>query len=348
MTVRVEQVDPRTDPGWQELAAHGDLFTAPPWLSAVCDHYGFAPEARLARDRHGAPAAGLAWVDVDDVRGRRRLGLPFSDRGDPVIRPGPDADDAWAAVSAGVCGGSGPPFTLRCLDTSIAARDERFAVVGEAAWHVTPLAPPEDLHRLLRPQVRRNLATAQRNGLRVVLRDDLSAVAEYHRLHLRLRKTKYRLLAQPLEFFEQVWKAFAPHGGIRVGLVDIGGPPIAGAIYLVWQDTVYYKFGASASEHLPLRPNEALHWACLRWAADQGLSAMDWGLSDLDQPGLVRFKRGWATREQHIRTLRPHGTVPPHGPVDGLLGDLTRLLTGPEVPDCVTDQAGALLYRYFC
>ncbi|SFN86890.1 Acetyltransferase involved in cellulose biosynthesis, CelD/BcsL family [Pseudonocardia ammonioxydans] len=348
MTARVERVDPRTDPAWRELAAHGDLFTAPPWLSAVCDHYGFVPEARLVRAPDGTPAAGLAWVDVADVRGQRRLGLPFSDRGDPVVRPGVDTDDAWAAVAADICDDSGPTLTLRCLDTSVAATDERFAVVGEAAWHVTPLAPAEDLHRRLRPHVRRNLAAAQRNGLRVVLRDDLSAVAEYHRLHLRLRKEKYRLLAQPLEFFEQVWKAFAPHGGIRVGLVDVGGPPIAGAIYLVWQDTVYYKFGASAGEHLHLRPNEALHWACLRWAADQGLSAMDWGLSDLDQPGLVRFKRGWATREQRIRTLRPHGSLPTHTPVDELLGDLTRLLTGPEVPDRVTDQAGALLYRYFC
>ncbi|MBN9737965.1 MULTISPECIES: GNAT family N-acetyltransferase [unclassified Pseudonocardia] len=348
MTARVELVDPRTDPAWRELAVHGDLFTAPPWLSAVCDQYGFVPEARLVRDRNGAPAVGLAWIDVDDVRGRRRLGLPFSDRGDPVVRPGTDAEDAWNAVAADLCDGSGPPFTLRCLDTSVAASDERFAVVGEAAWHVTPLAPAEDLHPRLRPQLRRNLAAAERNGLRVVLRDDLPAVAEYHRLHLQLRKAKYRLLAQPLDFFEQLWKAFAPHGGIRVGLVDAGGPPIAGAIYLVWQDTVYYKFGASAAEYLPLRPNEALHWACLRWAADQGLSAMDWGLSELDQPGLVRFKRGWAAQEQRIRTLRPHGTVPPHGPVDGLLGDLTRLLTGPEVPDCVTDQAGALLYRYFC
>ena len=31
-----------------------------------------------------------------------------------------------------------------------------------------------------------------------------------------------------------------------------------------------------------------------------------------------------------------------------MLGGLTELLTGESVPDDVTKQAGALLYRYFC
>jgi hypothetical protein len=31
-----------------------------------------------------------------------------------------------------------------------------------------------------------------------------------------------------------------------------------------------------------------------------------------------------------------------------MLGELTRLLTDDSVPDEVTSQAGALLYRYFC
>ncbi|MEJ8278281.1 GNAT family N-acetyltransferase [Pseudonocardia spirodelae] len=352
MTATVERVDPRTSPVWRELAAHGDLFTSPPWLSAVCDHYGFAARAAVLRDPDGVPAAGLAWVDVDDVRGRRRLALPFSDRGDPVVRPGlADPAAAWAALAAAVTADlpGGTPFTLRCLDTSVAAGDPGLATAGEAAWHVTPVTDPDTMHRRLRSAVRRNIATAARHGLRVVLRDDLAAVAAYHRLHLRLRKDKYGLLAQPLSFFEQVWKQFAAAGAVRVGLVDAGGPPVAGAVYLVWGDTVYYKFGASDPEHLSSRPNEALHWACLRWAAGRGLSALDWGLSDLDQPGLVRFKRGWGTHERRIRTLRPAGADPvPRGPADDLLADLTALLAGPDVPDHVTDSAGGLLYRYFC
>jgi CelD/BcsL family acetyltransferase involved in cellulose biosynthesis len=340
-------VDPRTDPRWAALARGpgGQLFTSPAWISAVCAGYGLEPSACVVEDRSGRPTGGLAWVDVDDLRGRRRLALPFSDRADPIlVDPG-----SWAAVSSAACRGD-LPVTVRCLDTSPAARDPRFTVTGEAAWHRTSLDRSlDELHGSFRSQTRRNIATAERAGVEVVLGDEQEAVAEFHRLHVRLRKRKYRLLAQPLDFFDQVWKAFAPTDGIRTALALVGGRPVAGALYLVWQDTLYYKFGASEAETLPLRPNDALHWAAMRWAHAGGLRSFDWGLSDLDQPGLCAYKRKWASVEGRIRTLR-YGGPPPgrRADVEDTLRLVTDLLTDPSVPDAVTARAGAALYRFFC
>ncbi len=347
MTLSTRPVDPRMDPLWAQLSSGpgGSLFTSPPWLSAVCDTYGFEPTARVALDERGRPVSGLAWVDVCDLRGRRRVALPFSDRGDPMA-----ADtESWAAVSGEALAGD-VPFTLRCLSGSPAGSDPRFAAAGEAAWHCTALDRPlEDLHAAFRSQTRRNIRTAESAGVDVVLSADENAVEEYHRLHVDLRRRKYRLLAQPLEFFTRIWKAFAPDDAIRTALAYVGGRPVAGAIYLVWQDTVYYKFGASLAEFLPHRPNDALHWRAIRWAHARGLRALDWGLSDLDQPGLVAYKRKWASTESRIRTLNVGG--PPAGrsaDVEDTLRSLTGLLTDPAVPDAVTARAGALLYRVFC
>ena len=343
----LRRVDPRTDPLWAALAGGegGSLFTSPPWIGAVCDTYGFQPTAQLAVDPSGRPRGGLAWVDVDDLRGRRRLALPFCDRADPL------AADAgtWQLVSRDALAGD-LPFTLRCLDVSPAVADPRFAVLGEAAWHTTALDRPlADLYAALRRNTRRNIAAAERAGVDVVLRDDADAMAEYHRLHVGLRKRKYRLLAQPLDLFERIRKAFAPADAVRIALALVDGRPVAGAVYLVWGDTVYYKFGASRAEFLPLRPNDALHWRLLRWAHERGLRTLDWGISDLDQPGLVAYKRNWASREGRIRTLNagggPSGEPAEVGP---LLGVLTDLLTDPSVPDAVSERAGAALYRYFC
>jgi CelD/BcsL family acetyltransferase involved in cellulose biosynthesis len=343
----VEVVDPRTDPRWAELGRRpgSNLFTSPPWIAAVSGAYGFEPTARVAMDPTGRPVGGVAWADVRDLRGQRRLALPFSDRADPVLtEPG-----AWAVVSAEALTGD-LPFTLRCLDTSVAAGDPRLTAVGEAAWHLTPLDRPlDDLHRAFRSQTRRNIATAERAGVQVVLRDDREAVAEYHRLHVRLRKRKYRLLAQPLDFFQRIWDEFAPSDGIRTALALIDGRPVAGAMYLVWQDTVYYKFGASEADALSLRPNDAIHWELIRWAHERGLSALDWGLSDLDQPGLCSYKRKWASVEGRIHTLNAGG--PPIGrsaDVEHTLRVVTDLLTDPSVPDLITARAGTHLYRLFC
>jgi CelD/BcsL family acetyltransferase involved in cellulose biosynthesis len=340
----VIEVDPRDDARWRELAAGsgGSLFTSPPWIAAVCDTYGFTPFGRIAVDEAGRPTGGLAWVDVRDLRGQRRLALPFCDRADPIL-----ADPSvWPELSADALAGD-LPFTLRALDGSPADADPRLRVTGEAAWHETGLERSTDeLFAAFRSQTRRNIATAERSGVEVVLSAEQSAIVEYHRLHVHLRKRKYRLLAQPLDLFTRIWKAFAPADAIRTGLALADGRAVAGAVYVVWGDTVYYKFGASLAEYLPLRPNDALHWALIRWAGERGL---DWGLSDLDQPGVVAYKRKWASVEGRILTLNAGG--PPLGrrdDVETTLRSVTGLLTDPDVPDHVAERGGAALYRFFC
>ena len=83
---------------------------------------------------------------------------------------------------------------------------------------------------------------------------------------------------------------------------------------------------------------------------ERGLRLVDWGLSDRDQPGLVAFKRKWASVERSLVTLR--AGEPAAGPAQrgfgAELGELTRLLTDESVPDEITERAGAVLYRYFC
>ncbi|MCV2490663.1 GNAT family N-acetyltransferase [Geodermatophilus sp. YIM 151500] len=343
----VQRVDPRTDPLWRRLAegVHGNLFVSPPWIDAVSATYGFRPTARVSIDTSGRPVGGVAWVDVRDMRGGRRLALPFCDRADPMVKH----LAAWTALADDAFAGD-LPLTLRCLDTNPAATDPRFECVDEAAWHVTSLNRPlGELYGAFRSQTRRNIATAERAGVEVVLRADAKAVQDFHRLHVRLRKRKYRLLAQPLDLFERIWKAFAPADAVRTALALVDGQPVAGALYLVWQDTVYYKFGASTAEFLPLRPNDALHWQLICWAHERGLRALDWGLSDLDQPGLCAYKRKWASVEGRIRTLNAGGA--PTGrsnEIEQTLRVVTDLLTDPSVPDAIAERAGASLYRLFC
>lgn len=346
--LEVVTVDPAVDPRWRGVATGpgASLFTSPPWIAAVCGTYGFTPEAQIAVDSSGSAIGGLAWVLVDDPRGPRLLSLPFSDRADPLV-----ADrSVWDAVSRVLTTGD-PPFTLRCLDGCPAIGDPRLRTVGEAAWHGTPLDPdPDALRARLSGTSRRNLNTAERSGVTVDVRSDLDAVRTMHGLHVRLRKSKYRLLAQPMALFERIWQEFAVEGGVTTLLARVGGEIIAAALFLEWDGVLYYKFGASDPEHLRLRPNDALYWTALRLASERGLRLVDWGISDLDQPGLVSFKRKWASVERSVLTLRAGepASGPSHREFGRSMGELTALLTDPGVPDEVTERAGALLYRYFC
>ena len=295
----------------------------------------------------GTPVGGLAWVTVSDMRGERIAALPFCDRADPMLAsPG-----AWAGLADDVLA-TGTPMTLRCFSDNPATSDPRLRQVGEVAWHGTPLDCTEDeLYQRISSTSRRNLKAADRNGVKVVASTELDAVHAFHRLHVGLRKNKYRLLAQPLEFFERIWQRFTgseSDTAVITLLAEVDGQVAAGAMYLVWGDTLYYKFGASLSEYLPMRPNDALYWSALKLALSRSLRGVDWGISDLDQPGLVSYKRKWASVERRVVTLRGGPEPTPKTEVGAMLGELTRLFTEPTVPDEISTQAGALLYRHFC
>jgi hypothetical protein len=290
--------------------------------------------------------AGLARARLDDLRGRRINCSPFGDRVDPVADGGQWPRLAEPLLAARV------PVELRVLHAEAPLEDDRFHQVNELAWHGTALdRTEEELLAGLQPVVRRNLRASQRNGVTVSLGDGLADVRAFHELHRLIRKRKYHLLAQPLAFFERVQERFAPSGRLFVALAHHDGDVIGGVLCIRWNDVLYYKFAASVPERLQVRPNEALAWACMRAGQEWGCRLFDWGVSDLDQPGLVAYKQKYATEERRVRVLRhvPDGHDGSKAAQAGaVLGQLTALLTREDVPDDVTQRAGELLYGNFC
>ena len=123
---------------------------------------------------------------------------------------------------------------------------------------------------------------------------------------------------------------------------------VAATIYLRWGDNLFYKFNASDPDALGSRPNNLLLWAGIELAATLGCRLVDLGASDDDQPGLIRFKRGFGADEREIRTFAVGNPLPPAAAqLAAILRELTERFTRPDVPDPVTEQAGAVLYRYF-
>lgn len=343
----VVTADPRSDPRWRALVtgSQGSLFTSPPWIEAVCGTYDFTPSARIVLNGSGEPVGGFAWVSIADVRGERLCSLPFSDWADPVS---PDAQ-TWHTLVEGLI----TPHvrvTMRCLNTTDPARDPRLEVARETAWHATRLdVPIPELLRRLNSVARRNIARAHRAGLQIEANTGIDGIRQFHRLQVVLRKRKYRMLAQPIEFFERIWEAFGRDGSVVTILARLGGEPIAGVVFLVWNNVLHCKFAASLPEHLHLRPNDAIYWAGIEWGSQNGMRMTDWGTSDLDQPGLLRYKRKYATDEKRIVSLRS-AKEPSHAEEEAgyLLDNVSRMMTDESVPDEITAKAGALLYRYFC
>jgi CelD/BcsL family acetyltransferase involved in cellulose biosynthesis len=338
----VVRVDPLSDPRWEQLARGrlGSLFGSPPWIGSLADGYGFEARAELLVDAAGGPVAGLAHAELDDVRGRRLVSLPFSDFLDPIV----DTFAQWDELASPLLE-SGLAVKLRCLRCRVPLDDPRLTRTNVACWHGTALdGSLDEVLAASHPQVRQNIRRAERNGITVRLGTGLEDMRRFHALHRDTRKRKYRLLAQPFAFFESLLERFAKTDSIVVGIAERSGEAIAGAVYLVWNDVLYYKYGASRREGLEFRPNELLARESVRHAIERGCRLYDWGLSERSQPGLVAFKRKLATIEEPITFLR---AGPGHETADPRLIRLTERFTHDSVPDEITQRAGEVLYRFF-
>ena len=346
--MNILRVDPATDPRWKQLVdqGRGSLFHSPTWALVLSDTYGLEPEALTVVDAGGRPAAGIIYCQVSDLGGDRLISLPFSDYCDPLLT----SRKEWEALF-GALRESGLPITFRCVRCPIPPGDERLIAIKKARWHGVDLR--EDIHALwknLAPTTRRSIRKARREGVKLRALDDATFLHEFYQLHQRIRKHKYRLLAQPRAFFDVIGRRFEEIDGWFPLAVEHAGKIVGTTVFLRWNDTLYYKFNASRFETLHLRPNDFLVWEGIVLGKSLGCSRLDLGLSDEDQPGLVRFKRHFGAQEGEIRFLRyrPCGLAEDREKkMSVFLQEITSLLTDPAVPDEISNRAGALFYRFF-
>lgn len=337
-------IDPSDNLRYEDLAKTASVFSSPPWIRAICSAYQFEPRASLVTSDCGAPIAALPYVEVADLRGPRAVGFPFSD-----FCPPPGANKrTWPLLLQPLLA-TRRPIVLRLFDDPSLAGLSSFQRTGRALWHGTEVTPTEDTRwACLKGSARGNIRKARASGVTVVRRTDRAALECFHAMHRQVRRRKYRMLAQAPSFFAALADEFLSCGKLTVLLAYYEGKPIAGGVMLEWHDTLYYKLNAST---LPaMRPNDLLAWEGMNLAHEKGLSWFDFGLSNADQQGLIRFKRKFATAEKDIVTLRHepigHRPIVPDGATRSI-SELTALLVDERIPDDILDAASELLYRNF-
>ncbi len=339
-------IDPINDQRWHDLVqvADTDVFQSPPWLRVLGDTYDFVPRANVLVDDDGDVFAGMAFCRVFGVNGERNASLPFSDYSDPIVNSSQD----WNRLVLPLLEEE-TPVTMSVLRNQFPAEDTRFTIVDTAKWHEIDVKPDIDLiWERVSPSARRAIRKARSVGVKLrqaKTRDDLRAFFE---LHLRVRKYRHRLLAQPYLFFERIFDQFMENDNGVLILAESDGDIVAGVLFLEWKNKLYYKFNAWDPEFSTSRPNDAILWAGIEYCKERGLAGLDLGLSDQSQEGLLRYKRKYASDERDILHLRSPLSIK-HEDDESLsfLPALVDLLTSRGVPDSVTEQAGQLLYKLF-
>ncbi len=122
-------------------------------------------------------------------------------------------------------------------------------------------------------KTRYNVRVSGRKGISVRQgsRDDLTI---YHSM-LRETATRQGFNPFPLRYYEAMWDRLHPHGHLRLAVAEHDEAPVSAQIAVGFGDTVVNKMSVWSGREGSRRPNEAIQWSAMRWAAHQGYRFYD-------------------------------------------------------------------------
>ena len=210
--------------------------------------------------------------------------------------------------------------------------------------HSLPLCPDSHLvSARFHSTHRRNIGVAQKRGVRIEWGAKREHLEAFYQLHLRTRR-RQGIPVQPWRFFDLLADGLIEKGLGFVLLAFKDDKCLAAGVFLHWQRTLTYKYGASDLEGLNFRPNNLLFWAAIRWGCENGYAVFDMGKTDLDNTGLRAFKSGWGAVEipLYYSTL---STEPVQSKMTKLMPVMQMIIRNS--PLFVGRALGELLYRHF-
>jgi CelD/BcsL family acetyltransferase involved in cellulose biosynthesis len=336
-------IHPVTDSRWADLADDAPNATAfhhPLWLRLIRNSYRYPISAVCVADADGQLLAGLPIATVSSwLTGRRLVSVPFSDICGPIMIASKYEAPLIAAVNA-------ERWRLG-LTLEVHADVPLLAGGGPSDrfyHHVVPVVSDPDavLRAHVKQTKRRGAARARRLGVCVSQRYDVGALEEFFRMHVLTRR-RLGVPTQPRRLFRGLLPLLRRELAfvLRVHWQD---RPIAAGIFLRHGSTLTYKYGASDPGHLDKRPNDLMLLEALRIALESGCSALDLGRTELDNPGLRRFKLDFGAEE---RTLTYTMSPPPSGRKSvRSVSPLQRTLIRHS-PPLFGRMVGAAVYRHF-
>jgi len=327
------------DPRWRGfVSSHADAtpFHHPRWAAFLAECYGMHAFALAQLGPDGEVAAGLPVIEVSRLRRRRWISLPYTDRLAPLA--GADGADRLAHALAADRRSAG-------VDAVELRAGLGGAFAEDAAWlHLLRLDPdPDVVAKGMRSNVGRNIRKAERSGVEVragTSADDLAGA--FYRLHVATRR-RQGVPVQPRRFFTLFWERLIEPGIATVLLGHVDGAPVAGAVFMTWNGTTIYKFGASDPAFAEYRVNNLVMWRGIQDACAAGSHTFDFGRTDDGHEGLRGFKRSWGAEELRLTysTLADAAPEAGSGRAEAVLGAVLR-----RSPPVMTRLAGELLYRF--
>jgi hypothetical protein len=297
------------DPRWADVLrrAEPDFYHHPAYTTVCAAHEHAEPAALIVEGHGGAMLVPLLL---------RPIAGGMHDATSPPGYPGAlvvgGRDDAWLgrALHAGV-------DRLRSLGmVSLYVRLHPLLNAGSHAGIGTLVRHPdtvtvdlglseEELWRETRPRFRSQIGHAERAGHDVLVASDDASLGRFVDLY---RATMARVDAAPAYAYEDAYftglrDAF--HDAFHIALVDIGGEPAAGGLFIEGAGILHLHLAGSDPRFSREHASKLMVHRMRGWARARGLRWMHLGGGrGTEDDTLLRFKTGFSKVRTPYRTLR--------------------------------------------
>lgn len=346
---RFSQLDPLKDPRWPEFLrrhAGASIFHTSGWLRALQRTYDYEPTVFTSSRAGEALADGMVFCKVKSWFGKPRLvSLPFSDHVAPLVSNQDNVHALLTFLAESTEQGDWSSVELR--PPYVLKGSAKLAEYGEGqafVLHTLDLEPSlEKLFQgLNKDSTQRKILKAQRQGMKYEEGRGERQLREFFRLCVMTRRRK-ALPPPPFEWFRNVLRCVGENAKIRIAKTSKG--ELAGAIVtLHFKDVALFKYGCSDARFHKLGTMPFLLWKAIEDAKSSGARQFDFGRSEMENSGLIRFKDHFgAQRSNFLHKVYPATAWEPGA-------DSWKLEVAKKVfarlPDRALVAAGKFLYPH--
>lgn len=173
------------------------------------------------------------------------------------------------------------------------------AKVQPPRTRVIDLAPDEEtLLAALRQKHRQYVHKAERAGVLVeqvdATADATTALADFYRIYRRTAERAGFVIRVP-DYYERVWRLFAPGGHARLFFATLEGERVATLFHFTCGDRAAEAYGGMTDAGATSRANYLLKWEAIHAFRAEGFAIYDlWGIAT---GGIAQFKEGFGGRQ---------------------------------------------------
>ncbi len=285
---------------------NGSIYHHPAWLQVLEEAYGYKPVNLACEDASGQLQGVLPLYYIRRLlTGRCFSSLPRT----PVAGPLACNDQAAIALLQAAVkrtrNEQGAQLQLKVSSNTLDGRVD--GVVG-GPWRETYVLQLPERPELLRIDNSRNhsrikwsVNKATRLGVQVYPAETERELLAWYELYLDTMRW-VAVPPRPYRFFEVAWKRLQPSGLMRLLLAkqyEVGCTRLlAGSLFLMFGQTIFYAFTGWRRDDLSLRPNDAIHWQAIQDACTEGFRCYDFGEVTKSNEGLAEFKSKWGTEQK--------------------------------------------------